>query len=121
MPDAQPSPNTCELRVQVPAAEPHTCEYPADEPEPALLTRYQDQVDCGPEDAAPSGAVLHTCLQADVAQPAVSTRIQHLGAAGEPGDTRVQFPNAVGAVAGVPEVPGCELIAEVGRGGMGVV
>jgi tetratricopeptide (TPR) repeat protein/tRNA A-37 threonylcarbamoyl transferase component Bud32 len=121
MSDAHPSPNTCEHCVQVSAAEPHTCDYPADEPEPALLTRCQDPVDCEPEDAAPASSLLHTCMQGQAHRPAVSTRIQNLGAAGTPGDTRVQFPAAAPAIAGVPEVPGCELIAEVGRGGMGVV
>jgi tetratricopeptide (TPR) repeat protein/tRNA A-37 threonylcarbamoyl transferase component Bud32 len=121
MPDAHPSPNTCEYRVQVSAAEPHTCDFPAQEPEPAPLTRVQDPVNCESEDNAPASSVLHTCMQGHAHRPAVSTRIQHLGAAGTPGDTRVQFPAATPAVAGVPEVPGCELIAEVGRGGMGVV
>src|SRR5437773_2189736 len=121
MPDAHPSPPTCELHVQVQAAEPHTCDYPADKPVPALLTRVQGQVDCVPEDAAPASSPLHTRIQGHVHGTPASTGVQHLGAAGAPGDTRVQDFGTASPVAGLPDVPGCELMAEVGRGGMGVV
>src|SRR5262245_32158061 len=121
MPDAQPSPNTCEYRVQVSAAEPHTCDFPADEPAPALLTRFQNQVDCEPADAAPDSAVLLTCMQAPEHHPAVSTRNQDIGAAGARGDRRVQDFRNKPPGAGLRDVPGCELLAEVGGGGMGVV
>src|SRR5262245_59926752 len=121
MSDAQPSPDTCEFRMQVQATDPHTCDFPADEPAPALLTQVQAQVECEPADAAPASAALHTCMQGPEHRQAVSTRIQDLGAAGAPGDTRVQDFGNKPPVAGLPDVPACELLAEVGRGGMGVV
>src|SRR5207247_1412146 len=87
----------------------------------ALLTRVQGQVDCVPEDAAPASSPLHTRIQGHVHGTPASTGVQHLGAAGAPGDTRVQDFGTASPVAGLPDVPGCELMAEVGRGGMGVV